>query len=147
MVTGWSYFAGSSGVPASCISCTSAAPLDVTRMETCAVSVFMPGCGGSMVVRPSQSPARVFSWVKDLSASDVVAGWAKARTGRRITPASSIIRNDFIFVLLKISQFPVLEQPLIQVDLSRFRKRNGGIVMYNTMFDTSSFFWHGVHVS
>src|ERR1700686_630086 len=84
MVTGWSYLVGSKGVPASCISCTRAFPLEVTRSETW-MGLFMSisAIGGSSVTEPCQVAARVFSLSKDFWASDWAAGdWATTDSER-----------------------------------------------------------------
>src|SRR5580700_1121003 len=86
MVTGWSYFVASSGVPASCISCTRTFPREVTRSEMCiGLPPDISGISGTLT-EPSHSPARVFMVVKDFcaadgtgAAEDVCAScWAKA---------------------------------------------------------------------
>src|SRR6266496_3675984 len=84
MVTGWSYLVASSTVPASCISCTSALPREVTRNEI-SESDFPISCiGGSTVTGPCHFPAKVFMVSKDFCASDFGAVvfcasvWAKA---------------------------------------------------------------------
>src|SRR5580658_1379107 len=109
MVTGWSYLAASSGVPASCISWTSAFPLDVTRIEMCEVTPFeISGCGGSTVTGPSQFPARVFIVSKDFCASGD-ATWsaalcasccAKATVVRDIRATNNMVQMDFMYFLL-----------------------------------------------
>src|SRR5205823_2665010 len=111
MVTGWSWRVGSSCVPTSAISCTSAFPLDVTRIVICVgLLVSISACGGSTANRPCQVPARVFNWVKDFSASDCAglltdfcasdfcaSDWAKATVVSDIRTTGSIKRSDFMF--------------------------------------------------
>src|SRR5215469_14913299 len=108
MVTGWSYLVGSNGVPASCISCTSALPREVTRREICpTVPSFISGCGGSTVIGPFHVPARDFSWVKDFCASEgagwfaevCISCWASAMVARHSRTKASRNRS-FIFILL-----------------------------------------------
>src|SRR5690349_4675556 len=70
MVTGWSYFVESRGVPGSCISCTRAFPLEVTRSVISNLALSTSGAGGVAFTEPRQVPARVFSWSNDLCASD-----------------------------------------------------------------------------
>src|SRR5690349_19573057 len=74
MVTGWSYFIGSKGVPASCISCTSAFPLEVTRSVISSLALSTSGFDGVAFTEPRQVPARVFSSVKDFCASVSATG-------------------------------------------------------------------------
>src|SRR5271165_6281813 len=69
---------GSSGLSGMFISCIIAFPMDVTRRLACANLPWTVGSGGSVVTRPSQEPARVFSWSKDFCASD----WAAADNER-----------------------------------------------------------------
>src|SRR5579862_9550828 len=97
MVTGWSYFAGSRGVPDSCISWTRAFPREVTRSEIwTGLSEDISGCGGLTVTGPSQVPARVLSWSNDFWAS-VSARAAVVSSSRA---AKNRQRKDFIFGLL-----------------------------------------------
>src|ERR1019366_1981896 len=70
IVTGWSYFVASNGVPASWNSCTRAFPREVTRSEACiGLPPDISGISGT-VTGASHSPARVFMVVKDFCASD-----------------------------------------------------------------------------
>src|SRR5262245_6818119 len=90
MVTGWSYFVASKGVPASCISCTSTFPREVTRIEISPmVPGFTSGRGGSTVTVPFQVPASAFSCEKDFLPSDCgwvadvcISCWASATVAR-----------------------------------------------------------------
>src|SRR6516165_10719977 len=105
MVSGWSYLAGSSGVPASFISCTSAFPREVTRSETCTGLSPQSGCGGSAVTGPCQVPARVFNVSNDFCASDgallsldlCASDCAKAMMANNTKTADNIKREDFMF--------------------------------------------------
>src|SRR5947209_3163433 len=105
MVTGWSYFVGSSGSVAPFISCTSAFPRDVTRNETSIFAFPISCCGGSTVTPPSHLPARVFMVSKDLSASEGAAGlasdWANATEARNSRVITSV---DFIPSLLRLNR-------------------------------------------
>src|SRR5947209_8849704 len=110
MVTGWSYFAGSSGVPASWNSCTRTFPREVTRIETCSglMSTFAD-TGRSVFTGPSQSPARLFMVSKDVCASDFDAGvlgasilwaadWAKVGVETSSRTADSVRQRDVVSV-------------------------------------------------
>src|SRR5215469_5301637 len=134
MVTGWSYLVGSSGVPASCISCTSALPREVTRREICPiVPSFISGWGGSTVIGPFHVPARDFSWVKEFCAAEgagwvaevCISCWASAIVAR---PSRTIaIRNrDFMLILLQI--------------LAPVKGANSVILHYNTNARVKDFF-------
>src|SRR5580704_2597595 len=104
MVTGWSYLVASNGVAASCISCTSAFPLEVTRSERCILAPDISGASAT-VTGPSHSPARLFMVVNDFCASDgtgVAASTAKAVAAIRTNRTESAMR-DFILILLLIS--------------------------------------------
>src|SRR5437764_15295414 len=105
MVIG-SSLVGSSGVPGSFISCTSALPLDVTRNVT---YMGLPSkaafaAGRSVVTEPFQEPARVFSLSNDFCASDWAgledfcgSDCAKTPMARNNKKADIVIRSDFIF--------------------------------------------------
>src|ERR1700734_270052 len=87
MVTGWSYLAGSRGVPEVFISCTTALPREVMRKEMCTGPLSdMPCIGGSVLTGPSHSPARLLTVLKDACASDgagvVTVDWECARGQR-----------------------------------------------------------------
>src|ERR1700731_2861188 len=112
MVTGWSYFVGSSGFPVSPISCTNALPREVTRSETSPIAPFpISFTGGSVVIVACQEPARGLSWSKDFCASDLGASdwaaglcasaWAKATAESDNTATESIMRSDFMLILLQ----------------------------------------------
>src|SRR5215470_3773813 len=106
MVRGCSYFVGSSGLSGSCISCTSAFPLEVMRIVTCVFVPFpMLESGGSVVTDACHAPARLLSRLKDFSAS-VVTGLSAglvASVCATATVASDIRtrgrrkRTDFMF--------------------------------------------------
>src|SRR6202051_4370628 len=109
MVTGWSYFVASSGVPASCISCTRTFPREVTRSEAW---IGLPSdiCGISgTVTGASHSPARPFMVAKDFCASDgagatedfCASDCAKAAMETNSRTADILKRRDFMFILLK----------------------------------------------
>src|SRR5580698_3348945 len=99
MVTGWSYLVASNGVPASCISCTSAFPLEVTRSETCILAPDISGASGT-VTTPSHSPARLFKVVKDFCASDgVVATSAAKAVAATRRNKREIAMRDFMLIL------------------------------------------------
>src|SRR5947209_2366746 len=105
MVIG-SSLVGSSGVPGSFISCTSALPLEVTRNVT---YMGLPSkaafaAGRSVVTEPFQEPARVFSLSNDFCASDWAgledfcgSDWAKTPMARNNKKADTVMRSDFIF--------------------------------------------------
>src|SRR5580704_11974557 len=76
---------GSSGLPAMLISCMSALPIDVTRIEVC---IGLPS------TVPAHDPARVFRLSKDFCASD----WAKAAVGSPSNTTAS--RKRCILILL-----------------------------------------------
>src|SRR5579863_5506240 len=104
MVTGWSYFVGSNGVPASWNSCTRAFPREVTRSERCILAPDISGASAT-VTGPSHSPARLFMVVNDFCASDgkgAAASAAKAEAATRTNRTQSAMR-DFMFILLLIS--------------------------------------------
>src|SRR5215469_13974553 len=112
MVTGWSAsllsVASFFGLPV--ISCLIALPLEITCRSTRMI-LGMSGTGGFVVPRPSQTPARVFSLSKDFCASDFGASdwaaglcdsdWARAMVESDNRAIGSIIRNDFISILLQ----------------------------------------------
>src|SRR5208283_2806926 len=107
MVTGWSYLVASSGVPASWSSCTSALPLEVTRMEMWrGLPSDISGISAT-VAEPSHSPARDFMVAKAFCASDgagavedmcgsgfCVCDWAKATVESAIKATESIERRE-----------------------------------------------------
>src|SRR6187549_3797022 len=74
---------GSSGIPATLISCRTALPLEVSRIVTCTTLVCKSGVGGTVVTVPSHSPAKAFILLKEAAASD----WANATadTANRVT--------------------------------------------------------------
>src|SRR5438477_2073054 len=116
MVIG-SSLVGSSGVPGSFISCTSALPLEVTRNVT---YMGLPSkaafaAGRSVVTEPFQEPARVFSLSNDFCASDWAgledfcgSDWAKTPIARNNKKADTVMRSDFIF---SFSLIPYFFQP------------------------------------
>src|SRR5215813_7918697 len=106
MVRGCSYCVGSSGLSGSCISCTSAFPLEVTRIVTCVCVPFpMLGSGGSVVTEPCHVPERLLSRLKDfwasvgtgLSAGLFASDCAKARVASDIRTRGRRKRTDFMF--------------------------------------------------
>src|ERR1700686_1785453 len=116
MVAGWSYFVASSGVPASCISCTRTFPREVTRSEAW---IGLPSdiCGISgTVTGPSHSPARLFMVAKDFCASDgagatedfCASDCAKTTVVSASRATHGIKRRDFMIVLLKASQYSLV---------------------------------------
>src|SRR5690242_4231661 len=131
MVTGWSYFVGSSGSVAPFISYTSAFPRDVTRNETSIFAFPISCCGGSTVTAPSHLPARDFMVSKDLSASEGAAGlasdWANASEARNSRVITSV---DFIPSLLRLNRAAGL------IAASRITV----ILNYNTTYQVKKFF-------
>src|ERR1700686_2825458 len=104
MVTGWSYFVASNGVPASWNSCTRTFPREVTRSEACILPPDISGISGT-VTGPSHSPARLLMVVKDFCASDSTGATedfcasccAKATVESDIRTTDSTQRRHFIF--------------------------------------------------
>src|ERR1700686_3541543 len=104
MVTGWSYFVASNGVPASWNSWTRTFPRDVTRMERCILPPDICGISGT-VTGPSHSPARLFTVVKDFCASDgtgttedfCASDCVKAMVESDSKTTDSIKPTDFMF--------------------------------------------------
>src|ERR1039458_5888354 len=93
---------GSSGLPAPVISCMIALPMEVTRSVACTSLFSISGFRGTLVTRPSQEPARVFSLSKDFCASD----WAKVRVQSDIrTNRTEGAMRDFMFSVLLNSSF------------------------------------------
>src|ERR1700720_1165532 len=103
MVTGWSYFVASKGVPASWNSCTRAFPREVTRSERCILAPDICGASGT-VTGPSHSPASVFIVAKDFCAADgtgttadfCASDCAKATVESDIKPTDITNRRDFM---------------------------------------------------
>src|SRR3954447_447777 len=97
MVTGWSKCAGSSALPGSYISCTSALPREVTRRFRSRMASLPPfGIGGSIVTFPFHEPASDLSWVNDFWASD----WANAASVKVARARARMGRSGFMKHLL-----------------------------------------------
>src|SRR5512140_3177914 len=100
---------GSSGLPSTCTSCSSALPIDVTRSVTCARLPCTSAICGTVVSVPSHEPATAFILSKDFCASDC----PNATLDTAINTANTTKQRSFMHPPQRLLRGFTVERPCI----------------------------------